>query len=638
MFDNGGYFCCESGQVGYNLRNTNGFKVSGVHIFHRLKRNANPSHATPSILYHVHVVAIGRANEYFLDGIISDISNILTGNEQYNPWGHSGLVYLVLSHLPPGGATRRRNSMAEIVVNQTPPVLQGPTEKEKKYDRQLRLWAASGQAALESANILLINSGAGTVGIETLKNLVLPGIGKFVIADDAIVNEADLGVNFFLDHSCLGRSRSECCTKLLLELNPEERLDLQHVLDSSGPFTLIMHTNPIRQEDLATVEAHASQRQTPVVCIHSAGFYSYFRFNLHGTFPIVDTHPEVEKTTDLRLLQPWPELSAFAKEMVERIDALEDHEHGHLPYVVILLHFLEQWRQLHDGKNPTTLKEKKEFSKLVLSGARTNNPEGGEENFQEAVDAINKNIKVPELAPELEEVFNHQTSSEVELRSSFWAVAKAINLFHQKHGCLPLPGSLPDMKAQSNVYVKLQSIYKEKARRDAREVLESARQIDGGEHVDPAEVDLFCKNARFVKLINAKPRDSDLGQIFDTEKANDEAAEAMKIETGGAFSLPSSNFFVYLALKATAHNPTATSGEIMNTITQLIPHAAEYERMQQIAEEVARARGGELHNISAFTGGMVAQEVIKIITKQYIPIDDTCIFDGISSRCQVLRL
>lgn len=65
--------------------------------------------------------------------------------------------------------------MTETIITQTPPPLQAPTAKEKKYDRQLRLWAASGQAALESANILLVNSGAGTVGVETLKNLVLPG-------------------------------------------------------------------------------------------------------------------------------------------------------------------------------------------------------------------------------------------------------------------------------------------------------------------------------------------------------------------------------------------------------------------------------------------------------------------------------
>lgn len=65
--------------------------------------------------------------------------------------------------------------MTEVAVAQTPPILSGPSEKERKYDRQLRLWAASGQAALESSNILLVNSGSGTVGVETLKNLVLPG-------------------------------------------------------------------------------------------------------------------------------------------------------------------------------------------------------------------------------------------------------------------------------------------------------------------------------------------------------------------------------------------------------------------------------------------------------------------------------
>jgi hypothetical protein len=68
--------------------------------------------------------------------------------------------------------------MTEIIMSQTPPILHGPSEKEKKYDRQLRLWAASGQAALESANLLLVNSGAGAVGAETLKNLVLPGTIK----------------------------------------------------------------------------------------------------------------------------------------------------------------------------------------------------------------------------------------------------------------------------------------------------------------------------------------------------------------------------------------------------------------------------------------------------------------------------
>jgi len=59
------------------------------------------------------------------------------------------------------------------------------------------------------------------------------------------------------------------------------------------------------------------------------------------------------------------------------------------------------------------------------------------------------------------------------------------------------------MKAQSKVYIRLQNIYKAKARKDAAEILQIVQAAPGGEQVDPAEVDLFCKNAAFVKLINA---------------------------------------------------------------------------------------------------------------------------------------
>lgn len=70
------------------------------------------------------------------------------------------------------------------------------------------------------------------------------------------------------------------------------------------------------------------------------------------------------------------------------------------------------------------------------------------------------------------------------------------------------------MKAESNVYVNLQGIYKAKARTDALEVLELARNIAGGNDVDPAEVDMFCKNAPFVKLVNATSDDQDLSKVF----------------------------------------------------------------------------------------------------------------------------
>lgn len=112
-----------------------------------------------------------------------------------------------------------------------PAALTGPSSKERKYDRQLRLWAASGQQSLEDARVLLVNSDgpwddqgtgvSGVVGVETLKNLVLPGIGGFTIVDPATVTETDLGVNFFLEEESLGKSRAEETCRLLRELNPD---------------------------------------------------------------------------------------------------------------------------------------------------------------------------------------------------------------------------------------------------------------------------------------------------------------------------------------------------------------------------------------------------------------------------------
>ncbi|POS76167.1 ThiF family protein [Diaporthe helianthi] len=532
--------------------------------------------------------------------------------------------------------------MAETVAKQTPPVLEGhvPSEKEKKYDRQLRLWAASGQAALESANILLFNTGSGAVGVEALKNLILPGIGRFAIIDDATVQEADLGVNFFVDESSLGRSRAQSCTELLLELNPEvhgewfpknqEPLDLEKILSASSTFTMIMYTLPIDLAHLTVLQAYGSKHLTPLISIHSAGLYSYFRASLPGTFPIVDTHPDEASTTDLRLLAPWPELLDFAVQMTQEIDTMDNHEHGHIPYVVILLHYLRQWKAIH-GEHPKNYAEKTEFRKMVAGGARRDNPEGGEENFDEAAAAVVKTVVPFSLPSSLKEVFDYIGTQPIEERSSFWIIADAVRQFYKEHNCLPLPGNVPDMKAESKVYIQLQNIYKAKARSDVAEVLGIVRQIPGGDAVDPGAVELFCKNAAFVKLVNAGANGTDrLARVAKEELENDLNMEAMM--------MPLSLIPIYLALRATSHNGQASTEEILKHIGDTVPGAAQNERLVKISREVARAGGGELHNTSALTGGMVAQEVIKIITKQYIPVDNTCIFDGISSRCQVLRV
>jgi amyloid beta precursor protein binding protein 1 len=93
---------------------------------------------------------------------------------------------------------------------------------------------------------------------------------------------------------------------------------------------------------------------------------------------------------------------------------------------------------------------------------------------------------------------------------------------------------------------------------------------------------------------------------------------------------------IYLALKASERVGALSLSAILSEISKVVAGANEDERIIQAAQEVVRAKGSEIHNISALTGGMVAQEIIKVVTKQYIPIHNTCVVDGIFSTTQVL--
>jgi len=94
--------------------------------------------------------------------------------------------------------------------------------------------------------------------------------------------------------------------------------------------------------------------------------------------------------------------------MTTDIEKLDSHDHGHLPYIVILLHYLDRWREAHDGAYPSTYKEKVAFRQTVSDATRRNNPEGGEENFEEAVAAVLRNTERPSLPSSLRAVFQYR--------------------------------------------------------------------------------------------------------------------------------------------------------------------------------------------------------------------------------------
>ncbi|OQD62187.1 hypothetical protein PENPOL_c013G02391 [Penicillium polonicum] len=555
-----------------------------------------------------------------------------------------------------------------------PAALTGPTSKERKYDRQLRLWAATGQQALEDSHVLLVNSDGplgqyntgvtGVAGVETLKNLVLPGIGGFTIVDPAIVTESDLGVNFFLEEESLGKSRAEETCRLLKELNPDVEGNyylkrVEELLidpDFLPQHKLVIISGPMRRSTLVPLIQEAKQLGIPVLYLHSVGFLSTFSVQLPAEFPIVETHPDPESTQDLRLLNPWPELVTAAANL-DNLDTLDDHQHGHVPYILLLLHFLEQWKQSHEGNAPSNYKEKTEFREFVRSQTRTSNPEGGEENFDEAVAAVLKTISPFSLRSSIREIFEMDQCQQLSASSQdFWVIASAIKTFHASHGVLPLPGSLPDMKAQSADYVSLQNIYKAKARQDVEEVTATVRHLESQlRRQTPAipdrDIEVFCKNAAHIKVV--------LGRDIPQISIDSDASTLKTIRN--ELNVPDSLVPIFIAMQildSVVDEIQSSSLEkehsvdddglwnshterILALLTAADGSAVCQEARAQIAraiKELRRAEGGELHNISSLTGGLVAQEALKVITRQYGPLDNTCVFDGARSKSEMYRL
>lgn len=307
-----------------------------------------------------------------------------------------------------------------------------------KYDRQLRLWGSSGQKALSSTLAVLIGSSA--CGTESLKNLVLPGVGAFLVLDD-VVYDADAVVvdeigddrdgdynagdcfgfdtwantaNFFAgSSSCGAATKAALARRLLCELNPDargfhrtvpslERLDcvslLKGLLDrplkttdgssssSSAPSNILVITADQPSSVVLPVSKACHSLNLPLVNVRSYGLLGYVRIQTPSPHHVVRDAKKTNRPPDLRLADGY----AFdeLKRVVESVDSLDDMEdskmHGHVPFVIVLLQALRKWKESrNDDRSPETYDEKEEFRSLIKSMARDYD---NQLNFREAYD------------------------------------------------------------------------------------------------------------------------------------------------------------------------------------------------------------------------------------------------------------
>ncbi|TRM57388.1 hypothetical protein BD626DRAFT_515098 [Schizophyllum amplum] len=482
-----------------------------------------------------------------------------------------------------------------------------PDSKTRRYDRQLRLWAATGQTALEESRILVISGTATCTSI--LKNLVLPGIGHFTILDAAKVTPEDAGNNFFLEaQSSIGKSRAEEAVRLLGELNDgvdgkANTASLDDILEKDTAYltsftVVIAHNLPAKQlSRLSTILWEAESAPTLAI-VRSAGFVAdfYLQYREHA---IIESHSETMPS--LRISKPFPSLLEYAESL--DFEKMDSTDHAHIPFVVILVRAMEDWKNTKTFKE-SVLAMKKKFD---------------EENFDEAEGQAYRCWSETSVPSDITALFQAPQLSSISASSPpFFLLLDALKKFlAQPPHVLPLSATLPDMKASTGTYIHLQKLYKARAEEE-KEIFKSLLA-----HPVPDEmVDTFVKNAHGIKLLS--------GKKWTDVDANGTALAKAITETDGkevATHLALSALSNLLAKEADAK---VTEEALTEEAKALLPLGTTLpEAFEAAAGEVARSPTADLPNTAAFLGGIVAQEVIKMITKQYTPINGVCVWTSL---------
>ncbi|GMK59188.1 hypothetical protein CspeluHIS016_0702030 [Cutaneotrichosporon spelunceum] len=95
------------------------------------------------------------------------------------------------------------------------------TEDEASlYDRQIRLWGLDAQNRMRNSTVLILS--LRSLAHETIKNLVLAGIGRLIIMDGEKVTEEDLGGGFLFreEEGAVGMERTAAALPQIKSLNP----------------------------------------------------------------------------------------------------------------------------------------------------------------------------------------------------------------------------------------------------------------------------------------------------------------------------------------------------------------------------------------------------------------------------------
>uniref|UniRef100_A0A6I8SWD6 NEDD8-activating enzyme E1 regulatory subunit n=1 Tax=Xenopus tropicalis TaxID=8364 RepID=A0A6I8SWD6_XENTR len=489
-----------------------------------------------------------------------------------------------------------------------------------------RLWGDHGQEALESAHVCLINATA--TGTEILKNLVLPGIGSFTIVDGNVVTGED--------------NRAQTSMELLQELNddvtgnfvpesPEQLLEKDPSFFCK--FTIVI-TTQLPESTLLRLAETLWDSNIPLLVCRTYGFVGYMRIVVKE-HTVIESHPD-NALEDLRLGQPFPELREHLQSY--DLDHMERKDHSHTPWIIVVAKFLDKWRSENGGQMPKSYKEKESFRDLIRQGILKNEngvPED-EENFEEAIKNVNTALNITKVPSSVEEILNDDRCTNLTHQStSFWILARAVKEFMtvEGKGNLPLRGTIPDMIADSDKFIKLQNIYREKAKKDASAVESCVSKLLQSvgrppESISEREIRLFCRNCAFLRVVRCRSLEEEYG--LDTAK-KDDIVSLMENQDN--------EIVLYLMLRAVdrfqkqlGRYPGIYNYQIEGDIGKL------KSCLNGLLQEYVLVQAAVINNLFCFILGAAAQEAIKIITKQFVIFNNTFIYNAMLQTSATFQL
>jgi amyloid beta precursor protein binding protein 1 len=521
-----------------------------------------------------------------------------------------------------------------------------------KYDRQLRLWGANGQQALGDTTVLLIRASAA--GTETLKNLVLPGVGNVVVVDDVMVTEDDAASNFFVTFDAASpKPRAEVALELLQELNPDVQGSCQHVESlqtvnyeellakyAANTTKLLVVCADLEPTLLLEIAAKCAACNTVMLQVQSYGLIGLVRIQ-SPPMAIFDPKPS-SSTPDLRLVTPFPTLVEYCNSI--QLESLADHEHSHVPYPVILYQLAQQYKAEHNGQLPITFQEKQDFRTYIKDNSRKWDQEV---NYHEAQNNAY-------LAYTEKTVDTSHVEALLQLASSKPTIVTLLNALLQfltaHNGQAPLHGTLPDMTASTASYVHLQQLYHDQAQRDFAEIASYCTSISIPEEV----IRGFCANVFDLDVMVIRT----LEEEYNDSALPEDVFEDLQSTTWDPYEIPEQTPLLwYIGLRAchlfhiekqrypgntTTDDDWEQDIDLLHQIIQQVCIDLQLHECDLItstllandkkfASELARYANAEIHTIASVVGGVASQEAVKLITGQYVPLNNTYIYNGIAS-------